>query len=792
MSEESEKKEPLTEKVGASEKASEKVSEQASEQKEKKTRKVSLLHTALERIRVAARAKAERRATKAETRKKDESAVKTVKITPKHSDEKQVKKTYSIKARGKKHLPKRGKSATAQYGNLSAWIDLQCKRLARWISYSWLGNLLTAYTKEEAIILAPFTRVRRAASALPAADRQLASVTEQVFQVSVLKRMRYALLTCPSGYYTDALLVYSAFSILSNYVEILLKSFLALTDAGQWLSCAVDALNEFLHTPVFIVNVALFFLFFFFGLFFRQYSLHQIKQKSMILSGIFSGLFGMKGELTENLKRRFGAAVEDAEKGNNLKAFLLLIGFALGVLSALVSPFIFLLCIGVLLLGSIIIRNPESGLIVSLMVLPFVVVLGDFSSIYLAESIQPTLGGVVQALGYPVCVLLLLMLFTAFSYFLKLLRKKRRISFGLIDCAVSLVAIGILVYSVFPYPTLSSVVEGLLAFALLGVYFFASNFLKTEVWMKRALIALQFSVAVTLGAGIYIYFFGVPKLGWFPSEQMTGEAGVISSFFGSDSALGAFLVMMLPLSAVCVLVGHTVWLRILGFISIMEGVTVAALLSDATASLCLVWMMLSATLLVSYRMLYVTPLGLLSGVAVYRLIPPAHGSFTELLTETFGKGLYLWDAFLTALQGTDASLWGIGYGLLRYREVYGTGVLIPEESFAMRYFLTMGIPGVILAVLLTVLLVQMALEEIRASAHGFSRLGVIGALTSVTAVLLCGVFTPIFTSPRIFFLFWLTVGMTVAFCRVSKGIRAEEARVNYEVPSERNATVTVY
>lgn len=773
MSENSEKKEQTQKNVVAS------------DHEQGKAQKTSILHAIKERIRISKAEKAEKKTKKAE------SVVKTAKITPKHGDEKKPKKTYSIKTKRRNPLSRKKKRAPQQYGNLSFLLDRQCKRFARWISFSWLGNLLTAYTKEEAILLSPFSHVRRVSRGYPSADRQVASVTEQVFQVSALKRLRYALLTCPSGYYTDALLVYSAFSILSNYLEILLKSFLALTDAGKWLDSVVDALNVFLRTPVFIVNVALFFLFFFFGLFFRQYSLHLIKQKSMILSGMFSGLFGMKGELTENLRRRFDTDAADTERGNTLKSLLLLLGFALGVLSALVSPFVFLLCIGLILLGSIIIRNPESGLIVSLMVLPFASILGDYNSIYLVQTIEPTVSGVIRALGYPMCILLLLMVFTAFSFFLKLLRKKRRISFGLIDCAVGAMAIGILVYTLFSNPTPSSLLEGLLAFVLCLVYFFASNFLKTEVWMKRALIALQFSVSVTLASGIYIYFFGLPRLGWFPVSQMSGEVGVISSVFGSESALGAYLVMMLPLSVVSVLVGHTVWLRILGFISIFEGLTVAALLPDSTVLLCLVTVMLFATLLVSYRMLYVTPLGILSGVAIYRMIPPADGSFTELLTETLGRGIYLWDSFLAAVQGMDISLWGIGYGLLRYRETYGEGILVAEESFAMRYFLTMGIPGVILASLLVILLVQMALEEIRASAHGFSRLGMIGALTSVMAILLCGVFTPIFTSPRIFFLFWFCVGMTVAFCRVSKGVRAEEARANYEVPSERNASVTV-
>ena len=677
---------------------------------------------------------------------------------------------------------------------LSGTLDLWCRRFAQWISSGFLGKILTAYSKEEAVLLAPFSRFRRTSAGIRSADRKVASAADFVFRTESLKRLRYAMLTCPSGYYVDAILLYSIFAIVSNYIALLMQSFLALTDASKWLDCAIGVLSAFARRPIFWVNAVLFFLFFFFGLAFRRYSLHQIKQKSLILSGIFSGLLGMKGDLTENLKRRFLSEGDGLPTEENLRTVLLFIGGACGVFSVFMSPLTFLVALILILVMAIIIRNPESGLILSLMAMPFATLLGDYNSIYLVTTIEPTFTGVLRAIGYPVIVLSALVGFTVFSFLLKAMRKKRRISFGLIDLAVAMFAVGILVYIIFPYPTLSSVTEGILALVLCGVYFLASNFLKTEVWLKRALVALQVSVTVTLSAGIYIYFFGVPELGWFSLEYVSGEVGVMESFFGGSSSLGAYLVMMFPLSVSAVLIGDSILLKGIGLISSAEILVVSFLLPEATALVCIVIAMLGATLLMSYKMLYVTPIILITGVSAYQFIPSSVLSgmtFTGVMTETLGKGIYLWDSFFATMQNLDLSLWGIGYGLLRYREYFGPEEPFVGSTFAIRYFLAMGLPGLILAAVLLVFLVQMSFEEMRAATQRFSHWGIVGALSAVTSVLFYGIFTPIFTSPRIFFLFWVCVGITVAFCRASKTVREEEARSHYEVPSERNATVTI-
>lgn len=654
-------------------------------------------------------------------------------------------------------------------------------RFSRWLYgiliSGFFGNLFTAYSKEE-LFFRRISEKRRRQKQIHTqpqyTDRRVASVVEKLLFTTRLKNLRYLLMKAPVGYYADAILSYSLVSLIAGFLVVFLSGAPSIYEGYALTNYAIETLQDYIFGAQFWVNVILFLLVGIFTLPIRARSLQEAKTQSFFLSAFFERLLGAKSELLEDLSQPLADPHKERMTRRILRFLLLLIGAMVGVLSAFVSPFYFLFGLFVVILVSIIARTPEAGLVLSVLLLPALHFGGSFGQLYSGTELLLENGNILSMIGLPTVALSFLVLLTGFSYMIKVLRKKRLFRFGLLDGAVLLLAVGALLYSVFPRPTAGSISEAIVTVIFVLVYFLSVNLLRTEAWIGRVLAVVAFTLFSALTAGIAVYFFGLPYLGWLSSEHIRGEAGNISVLFGGEEFLGSYLVLMFPLSLGTVFSVRSAACKVFASICLPEILFVAALLdSKIPLTFCLVG--LCAFLLLStYKTLYAVPLAALGAGVVYQLFPNGTSLFVYLkgyLKRNFGQGFYLWDRLFTIPY--ELSLFGEGFGNLRFSSLFAKNDPFTDASFWIRSLIGVGIPGGIAMLVFVLLFMQWCFEEMKWARGTHLRHCLVGGFSAILVLVMYGAFMPIFVDFRMVFLFWLSVGLTAASCRVSADRRSD-------------------
>ena len=671
-------------------------------------------------------------------------------------------------------------------------------RFARWLYLlvisGFFGRLFTSYTKEENSLKRLFEKRRKQRKVHlepKCTDLRVASVIEKLFLTTFLKRVRYFLMRTPIGYYVDAVLSYALVSLLTSFLFTFLSGAPSIYEGYALTNYALETIEQFVSEAQFWINVSLFVLVALFTLPIRSHPFFELKTESFFLSAFFERLLGAKSELTES-RNITGSDSHRSIFYRVIRISLILFGIAAGVLSAFVSPLYFVLVLLLLSLISIIVRTPEAGLVLSVLVLPLLEFLGSFGHLYSVSIRTAISGNIVFYIGLPTLILAALVLFTAFSYLLKVFRKKRLFHFGLLDGVVLFLGFGVMLYGFFPKPSASSIIESFITVILIIVYFLCVNLLRTEAWVNRVLAVLQFTLFSVLTVGIAVYFFGVPDLGWLSTEHITGAKGDISALFGGEAFLGSYLVLMFPLSLGTIFSVKSAACKIFASMSLPEILFVGMLLeSKLPLSFCLLGLCVFA-LFCTYKTLYVAPLTVFAVGVIYQLIPNGTNLTVYLkgyIKRNFGEGVYLWDQLFTAPY--ELSLFGEGFGSIRFGEIVPTSDPFSNSGFWLRTLVGVGIPGLIAILAFVFILMQRCFEEMR-QLRSHLRITLIGGFSAILILLPYGAFLPLFADFRMVYLFWITVGLTVACCRISADRSSSGPLLKDDPTSIRSAETVLY
>lgn len=678
----------------------------------------------------------------------------------------------------------------------SAILDAIAFWLSGFLFSGLFARIFTAYTREENAIrraVEKRKKERRAHRQPLRINHHVANATERVFFAKALKDTRYVLLKSPCGYYSDAIVLYAVVSLLANFLYLFFASAPSLGAGFAVSTYAFEALMTYIRTSTCWVNVGLVLLFLVFPLPIRARSLHDVKMGSVIVSSFFERALGARGELTEELQNKNSDLQNGVYQSRALRIVLLLVGVAAGVLSAFVPPLRIFLALAVLLLGALVIRTPEAGIVLSVFAFPFLMLFGSYGSLGALSSEPETFGALLTAIGAPTVWLALVVLFTGFSYLLKVLRRKRLFCFTLLDAAVLLIAALCLFYGIYPKTTAGSLSEAVIAVVFMMLYVLTGNLLRTEAWISRVLLALQFAVFCLLTAGICVFYFGMPDLGWLSLRHLHGEIDNVASFFGGEEFLGAFLILMLPTSLAAVFSARSTWCKAFGAMCLPEILFVAFLIPSKTVFVfCLVGIVIFA-FLCSARAIYATPIAALAACAAYQCIPngTSIGTFLRrFFYDTFAGKIYLWDRFVGL--GAKLPLLGVGFGELRYHEFVLLSKDFGTAGLWVRTLVGMGIPGLIVFAVSGFLFVQMFFEELQLSKGSHLRPAVAGGFAAILTTVLYGAVMPVFVDARITFLFWLVFGLACAYRRVSSERRNDRSTVGRDPMSPRNADTIVY
>lgn len=625
----------------------------------------------------------------------------------------------------RKHSVKHGISA------FFAFIVAMPSRFAAWLGDSFVGKLFHAYGKSnelmgESRLFRRFrdSRVYRAAS--PMRYRIACALTNSAPTVlfrRVLDILRYTetrifgIMFGTFGLYTILVYVirYFAFSATDNSTAALVTGVLTL--------------------------------FFSLLLLLSKKPLCVTLQESRILGFLLYKTAGL---------RRLPAQKKVRHTINPTVAFLL--GSALGITAFFMPPYLPLLCIFAVSLFFLLLLSPELCLFAAIAFAPFLILL-EQPSVFL-------------------CVLVLIGLF---GYFLKVLLGKRLISIEPLDFAVLFLALTYVFSSAFTYGGEASIKRALLCATLMGGYFLTVNLFTTPPLITRAVSILTVSGTVVTVIGLVQQFTGRAIADWLDSAAYDYISGRITSVFENPNILAVYLIMVFPFITVALLRRGSPLLRLSSFV--VFALFMAAIVYTWSRG---AWI----GVIVSFALLMFS----CSPATIYFLLPLGAGiplllrwaaspiadrlsSAASLADSSVSYRLHLWRGSLSMIG--DHLFSGIGVGEEAFAAVYpyyapaGMESAPHAHNVYLQYLAEFGIVGLLFFLFFIFLFFQRTLTHQHEEESTSLRLLSIASTCSVLAVLVNGLTDYVFYNSRIFFLFFVVVGIGVALARVG---RKEEAR----------------
>lgn len=446
--------------------------------------------------------------------------------------------------------------------------------------------------------------------------------------------------------------------------------------------------------------------------------------------------------------------------------FPLLFGLGVGITACFVSPLLLLGILVLLLFLPALFKSPELGLMCTALFLPF-----------------------SPLLEHPTAWLLALLLLTALSFFIKLFLGKRSFSFEPLDLFVLLFSLFYLVGGFFALSeeTLTPLFHGTVSFLLiLFGYFLLSNLLSSRRLLLRFCKNLVLSGTVLAFIGLLQQILGLSVPEWL-DQNASYINGRITAFLHNPNVLACYLVLCLPLLFALLSEGKNGrgW-RILSLLLL-----VAALVFTWSRG---AWVALFMALLLFVLLAVKKPFRWFFGLGLLlpNLLLFAPDSLARRISSIFSvfngsidsSVYYRFKIWRSSLLLFFDNIWGgIGVSPENFQKSYlpyaVSGAEIAEHSHNL--FLQIGIEMGVFALAAFVLLLIFALRKVLSPPSAdpldtrYPMIG-IGALCSLFAMLVFGIFDYVLYDFRIFFLFFATLGLIRASGRLARGPSREAMR----------------
>ncbi len=438
-------------------------------------------------------------------------------------------------------------------------------------------------------------------------------------------------------------------------------------------------------------------------------------------------------------------------------------GLAFGTLTYFVDPLYIIVGLATLIFLWLLMSYPEAGVVIAFASVPFL--------------------GMVD---HPSLTLAILVVFTAFSYLIKLLRGKRTVSFEIADLFVLFFWLVTLLSGITPSGR-AGTNEALLSSGLMLIYFLASNLIRSRNWLNITLALSITSATVTAFIGFTEFLFGFAKLDWIDTSFFGGIAGRATSVFENPNVLASYLVIVIPVTlAVC-------------FYHKDRSVKVLCALCAAIMLACVIftwsrgaWLGLSAALvllLVSIgvrNLLAVPPVAALVAIGSW-VFPNTFGARAgNIFTLADSSNHYrvsIWEGVGSMLRESWAC--GIGAGEMNFRSVYinfataGIEDVPHAHSLYLQILIQVGVVGLVFLIGAVLLAAQKVYSHrFDALADDETRLIAVGCFAGIVAILVFGLSDYVWYNYRIMFVFWAFLGLASAAVNVGReDIRLSEAAI---------------
>ncbi|MBQ8837171.1 MAG: O-antigen ligase family protein [Clostridia bacterium] len=454
------------------------------------------------------------------------------------------------------------------------------------------------------------------------------------------------------------------------------------------------------------------------------------------------------------------------------KGIAFILGLPFGILSCFIDPALIVVLALAIVFAYLVMSNPEFGYNIALFLLPFLVVL-----------------------PHPTILLAALVLFTFFSYWVKLVRGKRYYKTQLLDVIVVCFMAVMMLGGIVTYGGSQSLRAALIYTVLMLGYFLTTGLVNSKEALKRSVKIIAFSLLIVSVYGIFQNFSGNASAEWIDTEMFDEIEGRVVSTFENPNMLGEYLILILPMLAAAVL-GESNWRkRPSYFVCFALGCVCLVYTWSRGAWLGLMFAAVLFMLMWSRNAMGLIIAGICAIPFAVPFLPESIVSrFTSIgdLTDTSTNyRVFIWRG--SAEMAADYALSGVGVGEEAFGVVYPYYAFSGIESaphahnLFLQLFIQHGIFGFIVFAALLLCFFQCGFSLAKCGADREIRLIGCGAFCGVLAALVQGMTDYVWYNYRVFFVFWIMMGFVAVAYRLDKAWRGSNTVLN----SPCNMDVTV-
>ncbi len=484
-------------------------------------------------------------------------------------------------------------------------------------------------------------------------------------------------------------------------------------------------------------------------------------KKSSILGGLFIDFFGFP-------ERMFAMP----EKATGRKNIAFILGLPFGILSCFVNPAVLLLGMVGLILAYLVLLNPECGFYMILMGLPFFVIVG-----------RPTI------------LLALLTGYVMFCFLIKLMLGKRYFRFELLDFLVACFMAVMLFGGIVTYGGTLSLRSALIYTVLILGYFLSVGLLNSKNNLKRAVRALCLSLFLVGLYGLYQNFTGNISTEWIDTDMFDSIGGRVVSTFENPNMLGQYFILLLPILAAAAISERSLTAKSSSMVAFAVGAVCLIYTWARGAWLGFLFAAVIFLLMWSRKSMAFLVTGICALPFLIPYLPESilarFSSIGDLTDTSTNYRVYIWRGSMNL--ASDYAWTGIGVGESAFDRIY------PYYSFAgiekaphahnlfLQLFIEVGIPGFLIFMALLVCFFQSGFSLAKCGEDKGVRLIGCGAVCGILAALVQGMADYIWYNYRVFFVFWVVVGIASATRRID----AEKRKRKGSAMSENAADITI-
>ncbi len=415
----------------------------------------------------------------------------------------------------------------------------------------------------------------------------------------------------------------------------------------------------------------------------------------------------------------------------------------------------------------------------------------------------------VNVLEHPNIVILPIIILTSISYISKYVRGKRIMRFELIDVFVLFFGVNVIACGINTRGGVDSLYSALATFVFLCIYFLIVNSYIRKTWIFRGIKII--SITAFIVSVLAIIDGGAEALHSIDPDVFSTISTRLDGVLGNANVLGTYLVIVFPFVLAQMASAERRINKFLYFICIACIIACIVLTWSRGAWLGAIVAFLVFLLVFNFRSIWLILVGGASVTALlYALVQTFAGKWEFLQTlvdrfiSTFTMSdssiqhrIKIWDKTLRMIG--DNILTGIGVGGSAFKEVFpqyaiaGTETVEHTHSLYLEIFSQLGIFGIIFFAVIAFMFVQKCFVGIKNRSRGERSRNMIAAgLASVSASLVMGVTDYIWYNSRVFLIFWIMVGLTVALTKINEREKSKIQEAHRVDNNSRSADLDIF